>query len=219
MDSFYYDFCENTQAVLYKKTPIRYKETIDERNRPISTKQNVSNAKFREEELPKFSIYPDLACIYTCINANDGFPTVPEKELRALRSKNLIYDQAKRVRKIKPKQKHWTFSMSETCSMTKRQIYKIFPSMIDATHCCLFPKIPWWISWARKLAVMQCSLGRHLKNCDINCIFFARSWIFKVKSTWDQRVKGYRKRQIWLSRSACSVVLCDYGILVWIFWK
>ena len=115
------------------------------------------------EDLPIFSISHNLL---SNSNANERFPTLPEEELANLRSKNQNQNTSKSTKTWLKVFNEWRVQRNEA-----RQLEDIPRQELDAILCRFFAEI-------RKkdgdeyepesLAVMQCSLDRHLKICGRN---------------------------------------------------
>ena len=148
------------------------------------------------EDLPIFSISHNL---FSNSNANERFPTLPEEELANLRSTNQNQNTSKSTKTWLKVFNEWRVQRNEA-----RQLEDIPRQELDAILCRFFAKIrkkdgdeyeP------ERLAVMQCSLDRHLKNCGRNYSIlrdreFANSRQQLEAKARELRVRGYGKRKM-----------------------
>lgn len=117
-------------------------------------------------DLPNFSISHDL---FSDITADERFPTLPKQELTNLRGKKQNQNTSKSIKT------GWMFSTSGKCNVTKRKSWKLcnIPCHeLDAILCRFFAEIRKKDSQGyepESLAVMQCSLDRHLKTVAVFC--------------------------------------------------
>ena len=152
-------------------------------------------AEFSAGELPNFVIFHDL---FSDITADERFPTLPEEELANLRGKNQNQNTSKSTKTWLNVFNKWKVQRNEA-----RKLEDIPCHELDAILCRFFSEI-------RKkdgqdyepesLAVMQCSLDRHLKNCGRNYSIlrdreFADSRQQLEAKARELRAQGYGKRK------------------------
>ena len=148
------------------------------------------------EDLPIFSISHNP---FSNSNANERFPTLPEEELANLRSTNQNQNTSKSTKTWLKVSNEWRVQLNEA-----RQLEDIPRQELDEILCRFFAKIrkkdgdeyeP------ERLAVMQCSLDRHLKNCGRNYSIlrdreFANSRQQLETKARELRVRGYGKQKM-----------------------
>ena len=147
------------------------------------------------EDLPIFSISHNL---FSNSNANERFPTLPEEELANLRSTNQNQNTSKSTKTWLKVFNEWRVQRNEA-----KQLGDIPHQELEVILCPFFAEI-------RKkdvneyepesLALMQCLLDRHLKNCGQNYSIlrnreFANSRQQLEAKARELRVRGYGKRK------------------------
>ena len=150
-------------------------------------------AEFSAGDLPNFSISHDL---FSDITADERFPTLPKQELANLRGKNQNQNTSKSIKTWLNVFNEWKVQRNEA-----RKLEDIPCHELDAILCRFFAEIRKKDSQGyepESLAVMQCSLDRHLKNCGRNYSIlrdreFANSRQQLEAKARELRAQGYGK--------------------------
>ena len=153
-------------------------------------------AEFSAGDLPNFSISHDL---FSDITADERFPTLPKQELANLRGKNQNQNTSKSIKTLLNVFNEWKVQRNEA-----RKLEDIYYPLSWA-RCNSLPFFRWNSKKKdgqdyepESLAVMQCSLDRHLKNCGRNYSIlrdreFANSRQQLEAKARELRAQGYGK--------------------------
>ena len=152
-------------------------------------------AEFSEEDFPNFSI---SLGIFNKTNANERFPSLREEEVTNQRKQNENKNTSRTTKTWLNVFNEWKVQRKED-----RNFEDIPVNELDAVLCRFFAEIRKKCGdeyEPESLAVMQCSLDRHLKNCGRNYSIlrdreFANSRQQLEAKARELRVKGYGKRK------------------------